>query len=91
MKQIYNFEQAGPPVLNENMIRTEIKKRQIRRQTALLAAAGMLLMAAVIMLGLLLYDHFPWAALGCFAYALISATGGSVMAVVFTRKGGFLA
>ena len=29
MKQIYNFEQCNPPVLNENIIRSEIERRKL--------------------------------------------------------------
>ena len=43
MKQIYNFEQHKPPVLNENMLRAELERRRLRWQTALLALAGILL------------------------------------------------
>ena len=90
MKQIYNFEQTQPPVLNENMIREEIKKRRVRLQTALLALSAILLLLTMITLGLFAYETYPLIALFCFLYALVSATGGSVLAVVFTRKGGQL-
>ena len=88
MKQIYNFEQKAPPALNENMLREEAKKRRLRLQTALAAVSGILMLTVVILLGILVYGRYPYLALFCFLYALFSATGGSVMAVVFTRKGG---
>lgn len=40
MKQIYNFEQAQPPVLNERMIRLQLEKRRLHFQTALIALAS---------------------------------------------------
>ena len=90
MKQIYNFEQVPPPVLNERMIHSEIEKRRLHLQTALLALSAILLLAAMILLGFFAYETYPWAALFCFLHALVSATGSSVLAVVFTRKGGQL-
>lgn len=90
MKQIYNFEQVQPPVLNESMIRLEMEKRRLRLQIILLAVAAILMLIAVILLGLFACKSYPWISLFCFAYALITATGGSIMAVVFTRKGGQL-
>lgn len=88
MKQIYNFEQKAPPALNENMLRAEAEKRRLRLQTALVAVSGILLLAVVVLLGLLVYGRYPYLTLLCFLYVLVSVTGGSVMAVVFTRKGG---
>ena len=88
MKQIYNFEQESPPSLNENMLRAEAEKRKLRLQTSLVAVSGILLLAVVVLLGLFVYGSYPYLALLCFLYALVSATGGSVMAVVFTQKGG---
>lgn len=90
MKQIYNFEQAQPPVLNESMIRAEMEKRRLRLQTTLLAVAAILLLVTVTLLGFFVYESYPRIALFCFTYTVVSATGGSVIAVVFTRKGGSL-
>lgn len=90
MKQIYNFEQVKPPVLNERIIHSEIKKRRLQLQTALLALSAILLLLTMIMLGLFAYETYPWIALFCFLYALVSATGGGVLTVIFTRKGGQL-
>lgn len=89
MKQIYNFEQTKPPVLNENMIRAEIEKRKLRWQTALLAAAAFLLQIVMILLGVVTSVDYPWIAVGCFGYVVVSITGSSVIAIVYSRKGGF--
>ena len=85
MNQIYNFEQHKPPVLNENMLRAELERRRLRWQTALVAVAGTLLLIAAAMLGFLVLEDYP-----CLAYVLFSATGGSVLAVVVTKKGGVI-
>ena len=88
MKQIYNFEQHKPPVLNENMLHAELERRRLRWQTALIAVSGILLLIAAAMLGFLVLEDYPWITALCLAYVLFSATGGSVLAIVCTRKGG---
>ena len=90
MKQIYSFEQVQPPVLNERMVRSKIEKRRLHLQTALVALSAILLLMVMILLGLFVYETYPWIALFCFLHALVSATGGGVLAVIFTRKGGQL-
>lgn len=86
MKQIYEFDEVSPPVLNESMLRAEMEKRKIRRQTALLAVAGILLQIVVTMLGFLALTSNLLIAVFCFVYVLVSVTGSSVIAVVFTQK-----
>ena len=88
MKQIYNFEQHKPPVLNENMLHAELERRRLRWQTALIAVAGLLLLVAAAMLGFLVLEDYPWITALCLAYVLLSVTGGSVLTIVVTKKGG---
>lgn len=88
MKQIYNFEQHNPPVLNENMLRAELERRRLRWQTTLLAAAGILMLIVMVMLGLVAYEVYPLLTVVCLTYVFISTTGSGVLAVVVTRKGG---
>ena len=88
MNQIYNFEQHKPPVLNENMLHAELTRRRLRWQTALIAGSGILLLIAAAMLGFLVLEDYPWLTALCLVYVLSSATGGSVLAIVCTRKGG---
>ena len=88
MRQIYDFEQHNPPALNENMLRAELERRKLRRQTALLAVAGLLLQAAVTLLGYSAIDWYPWLSAACFAHVIVSTTGCGVVAVVYSRKGG---
>ena len=89
MKQIYNFEDSNPPVLNENMLRSELEKRTVRRQTAVVALGSILLLTVIAFLGLATYNIYPWLTAICLVYIIISVTGGSVIAVACTRKGGF--
>ena len=51
MKQIYDFEQRTPPVLNEQMLRAELERRKLRIQTAVAVLAGFLLMIAAVLWG----------------------------------------
>ena len=90
MKQIYNFEQAQPPVLNERLIRLQLEKRRLHFQTALIALAAILIVAAMFLLGVSAYETYPWFTLFCFLYALTSITCGGALAIIFTRKGGQL-
>ena len=90
MKQIYNFEQHKPPVLNENMLRAELERRKLRWQTALIAVAEILLLIVTALLGYLVLEDYPWITVLCLAYILFSATGGSVLAIVVTKKGGVI-
>ena len=90
MKQIYNFEQHKPPVLNENMLRAELERRRLRWQTALVAAAGILLLIVTALLGYLGLEDYPWITVLCLAYILFSAPGGRVLAIVVTKKGGII-
>ena len=88
MRQIYDFERHDPPALNENMLRAELERRKLRRQTALLAVAGLLLQAAVALLGYSALDWYPWLAALCFCHVIVSTTGCGVIAVTYSRTGG---
>lgn len=59
MKQIYDFEQRTPPVLNEQMLRAELERRKLRIQTAVAVLAGFLLMIAAVLLGYSAIDWYP--------------------------------
>lgn len=88
MKQIYNFEQHNPPVLNENMLNSELERRKLRWQTALIAVGGILMQAVIVMFGFTFYEIYPVFTAICLGYVLISITGSGILAVVVTRKGG---
>ncbi|MBQ8802016.1 MAG: hypothetical protein IJZ53_00070 [Tyzzerella sp.] len=88
MKQIYDFERYNPPALNENMLHNELEKRKVQRQTILLAVAGILVQIVMLMFGFLNAGSCPIITIICLGYVFVSVTGGSVIAVVFARKGG---
>ena len=88
MNQIYNFEQHKPPVLNENMLRAELERRRLRWQTALIAVAGILFQVLLILVGFVTKNEYPIITVVCLIYVVISITSSSVLAIVYTRKGG---
>ena len=88
MKQIYDFEKHNPPVLNESMLRNKMEQRKLRIQTALIAFASILVQAVLVMLGFFVFEEYPFISAICIVYVILSATGGGVLAIVYTRKGG---
>lgn len=88
MNQIHNFEQYKPPVLNENMLRAELERRRLRWQTTLIAVAGILIQILLVLFGFVTKNEYPVITVACLIYVVFSVTGGSVLAIVYTRKGG---
>lgn len=90
MKQIYSFEHCPPPLLTEAMLQQELERQRKNRLTVLLAVAGILLQAVLVVLGIqLLWVSRPLA--WCiFCYVLLSTVGSSAIAVVYVQKGGSL-
>ena len=88
MNQIYNFEQHKPPVLNENMLRAELERRRLRWQTTLIAVASILIQILLVLFGFVTKNEYPVITVACLIYVVFSVTGGSVLAIVYTRKGG---
>ena len=90
MKQIYNFEQHTPPVINESMLRKEIEKRKMQRQTLLLTLASILMQAVVILLGIFVYNIYPIMTIVCIAYVFIATVSSGIVAFAFVKKRGSL-
>ena len=88
MKQDFYFEQFAPPILNEKILRRELEKRAERRRTVLLVITGALFQAVFILLGLLCRNTAPAVTLGCIGFAIVSAVGSGVIAIVYAQKGG---
>ena len=88
MTQIYDFERHAPPAVNTDLLRQELARRRLRMQTALLVLAGLLFQFAALLLGYSALDWYPALSLLCFGYVVIAATGGGVVALVYSRKGG---
>lgn len=90
MRQIYDFEQYVPPVLNEAILQHELERRQLRRQIILLALAVVLSQTATVLSGVLVRELLPVVSTVCFGYTAVSAAGSVVIAVVYSyrKKGG---
>lgn len=88
MKQIYNFEANNPPVLNESMLRAELERRQLRRQTTLTAIAGILTQLVVLIVAFLLIEHSLLLAVVCISYVIFSTTGGTIVAIFMHSSAG---
>lgn len=88
MKQIYNFNAKEPPVLNESMLKTELAKRQLRRQTTMAAIAGILLQIVLLLCAVLLAKDYIILSILCVAYVIFSATGGTVIAIIMNSRVG---
>ena len=87
MRQIYQFDRVRPPRLTEAMLRRERERRQLRRQTALLALAGMLVCACLLAVSwLLLVRGHPLLALACVLYLCAALTGGGVLTIVAVQR-----
>lgn len=90
MKQIYNFEGARPPVLNENLLRAEQERRKMRLQTILCTVAAFVVMLCIVVFAKIIAKFTPVAALVCIGYVTISIIGGGTAAIVYTQKGGVI-
>lgn len=88
MKQIYNFDAKQPPTLNESMLRTELAKRQLRRQTTLAAISGILTQLVVLLAAFLLAEYSLFLAICCVVYVILSATGGTIVAILLHSNTG---
>ena len=88
MKQIYNFDAKEPPVLNESMLKTELAKRQLRRQTAMAAIAGILIQIILLLCAVLLAKEYIILSILCVAYVIFSTTGGTVIAIIINSSAG---
>lgn len=88
MKLIYIFEREAPPALTENILRIKLEQRRLSRQTALLAAGGILLQIVILTLGLFAWNMAPLLTVLCGGSVLMSAAGSAAIAVLYTRRGG---
>lgn len=88
MDQIYNFEGAKPPILNENMLRNQQERREARRMAVLFALAAALILAMVVWFAVTIAEYAPITASVCVAYAAVSLLGSSAAAIVYAQKGG---
>lgn len=86
MKQIYHFDGKRPPVLRESALREALERRRLRRQTTLLALAGMLCLLCLALVAAALYPRYPVLALVCMLHLAAAVTGAGVISIVFVQK-----
>lgn len=86
MKQIYNFEQGNPPILNEKMLQRECEKRKLQRQIVLLAVSSMLLILCMVLMAFRIYIFMPVLSVICALYVCAAVTGSCVIILVFVQK-----
>lgn len=86
MKQIYSFENANPPYLNEQFLRKGIERRKLQRQTILLTVASVLYQMVVLLFGILMWEIQPVVAFVSILYVLTATLSGSVVMIAFTKK-----
>ena len=88
MNQIYNFNMAEPPVLTESMLRAELEKRRLHRQTTMAAVAGILIQLVLLVCAVVLAKEYLLLSVLCVAYVIVSATGGTVVAIIINSSAG---
>ncbi|GEM_PF-566672 len=86
MNQIYHFDGIRPPAVSEKTLRTEIERRKMRRQTALLALAGIIAEMCLLITALILQPVNFVLSMICVAYVCVAISGSGVIAIVFTHK-----
>ncbi len=86
MKQIYRFDSNQPPTVSEKMLRAEIERRKVLRQTVLLALAGVSVELCLFITGLILQPVNAVLSTLCIAYACVAVCGNCVIAIVFTQR-----
>lgn len=86
MKQIYNFEKNTPPVLNERMLRSELRRRKLQREITLLAASSLLILFCIFFIAVQLYCIMPFLSIACAAYVCAAITGDSIILFVYLKK-----
>ena len=90
MRQIYDFEQALPPVLTEARLRKQLEQRQLRIQTMMLSLGGLLMQLCLLVLAMTLYRAYPLFSALAVCYLLLSTAGAGILAVVFWRQRRYL-
>lgn len=87
MNRIYNFDAHTPPQLTEQMLREELRRRTLRRQTKLLRLASLLVCACLLICSVLLFPDFPVLALACAVFVVLSTAANGIISIVFYKTG----
>ena len=87
MNTIYTFDEHTPPALTERMLRDELARRTLRRQTRLLRIASLLVSLCFLLCGVLLISEYTVLAIACFAFVVLSLAGNGIISFVFYKTG----
>ena len=86
MRQIYRFDEIRPPAASEKTLRVEIDRRKMKRQTALLALAGVLVEMCLLITALILLPVNRVLSMICITYVCVAMSGSGVIAIVYVNK-----
>lgn len=87
MKQIYNFEQYEPPILNESILKERIQEKKATKAAILAGIAGFMMQILILLAGFIIYTKYPVITMICIAYVIFSVIGGSVISIIYSKKG----
>lgn len=87
MKQIYNFEQYEPPILNESILKERIQEKKATKAAILAGIAGFMMQVLMLLAGFIIYTKYPVITMICIAYVIFSVIGGSVISIIYSKKG----
>ncbi len=87
MRQIYDFERYMPPALNENMLREEQRRRNVRGEMIMLALAAVLSQVVMALIGIGLFAVSPIFGAACFGYVAVSIAGSGVITIIYAQEG----
>ena len=90
MKQIYDFEQYNPPIINENILNARLEQKRTARNAILTGIAVLVMQLLVLTMGYLLYEKYPLLTLLCVAYVIFSVISGSVISIIYSKKGVYI-
>lgn len=88
MEQIYNFEGAQPPVLNEKQLRAELERRQGRKRILLFLLVAIGEMFCLGSFASAISVSAPVAAIFLYGYIALSILGGGTFVIFQATKGG---
>ena len=86
MKEIFDFTAATPPPLSETMLKDALRRRRLRRQTALLAFAAALSQLSLLLAAVLVAPLRPALAAVCVAGVCLTMIADGIIALVFSKK-----
>lgn len=87
MKQIYDFTQHQPPRVNEAMLREQLRRRELKRQTLLLRLAALLSCICYAVFAFFIIRDSVIVAVLSILMCTVTLIGSGVITVVFHRCG----